>query len=89
MDFLPDRPSYFVNPDFSPMAGEKRAIVNPATLEAVGFVAAATDAEIDTALTAANAAQTEWKRFDAKSRAKYLHAVANTIESPTSHGAPS
>ena len=80
MDFSSDRPSFFVNPDFSPMAGEKRAIVSPATLETVGFAAAATDAEIDAALTAANAAQAEWKRLDTKSRGKHLHAVANAIE---------
>ena len=80
MGFSPDHPSFFVNPDFFPMAGEKRAITDPATLETVGFSAAAGDAEIDAALTAANAAQSEWKRLDTKTRAKHLHAVANTIE---------
>ena len=80
MDFSPDRPSFFTNPDFRPMAGEKRTILNPATLETVGFAAAATDAEIDAVLTAATAAQAEWKRLDAKTRAKHLHAVANAIE---------
>ena len=45
--------------------------------------------EIEAALTAATTAQAAWKRLDAKTRAKYLHAVANAIEAPTSPAAPS
>jgi acyl-CoA reductase-like NAD-dependent aldehyde dehydrogenase len=80
MDFSPDRPAFFVNPEFRPMAGAPRVIADPATLATVGVTSAATDAEIDAVLTAATAAQAAWKRLDAKSRAKHLHAVASAIE---------
>lgn len=78
--FSPQDPSYFINPDFLPMNGAPRTVSNPATLEAVGLSASATEAEIDAVLTAANAAQREWKKLDAKTRAKRLHEVASAIE---------
>ena len=62
------------------MAGAARPVIDPATLETVGAIAAATDAEIEAALDAATTAQAAWKQLDAKSRAKHLHAVANAIE---------
>jgi len=80
MDFSPDRVSFFVNPDFREMAGDKHAIIDPATLETVGYSAVATEAEIDATLTVANEAQAEWKRLDAKSRAKHLHAVDRFVD---------
>ncbi|RUY79556.1 aldehyde dehydrogenase family protein, partial [Mesorhizobium sp. M7A.F.Ca.CA.003.01.2.1] len=80
MDFSPDRPTFFVNPDYRSMAGAAKPVIDPATLETVGAISAATDGEIDTALTAATKAQAAWKKLDAKSRAKHLHAVANAIE---------
>lgn len=80
MTFSPHQPILFVNPDFRPMTGAKKPVNDPATLETVGAIAAATKAEIEAALDAATKAQAAWKRLDAKSRAKYLHQVANTIE---------
>ncbi|BCG77598.1 aldehyde dehydrogenase family protein [Mesorhizobium sp. 113-3-3] len=80
MDFDPDRPTFFVNPDYRPMASASKAVIDPATLETVGAIAAASDGEIDAVLTAATKAQVAWKKLDAKSRAKHLHAVANAIE---------
>ncbi|MBX3567205.1 MAG: aldehyde dehydrogenase [Rhizobiaceae bacterium] len=73
-------PTLFLNPRFLPMAGATKSVIDPATLETVGAIAAATDAEIATVLDAATAAQSQWKRLDAKSRARALHAVANAIE---------
>ncbi|PSJ62873.1 aldehyde dehydrogenase family protein [Pseudaminobacter soli (ex Li et al. 2025)] len=80
MQFLPDQPAFFVNPEYRPMAGGRRPVIDPATLESVGAIASATDHEIDAVLTAAAKAQATWKKLDAKSRAKHLHAVANAIE---------
>ncbi|ODA97320.1 aldehyde dehydrogenase [Mesorhizobium sp. SEMIA 3007] len=80
MPFSPDRPTYFVNPDYRPMAGANKAVIDPATLQTVGAISTASEGEIDAALTAATRAQVAWKRLDAKSRAKHLHAVANAIE---------
>jgi len=78
--FSPDTPTFFINPDFRQMAGARRPVTDPATLETVGAIAAATDAEMDAALTAAAKAQAAWKRLDPKSRAKALHQVANAID---------
>jgi acyl-CoA reductase-like NAD-dependent aldehyde dehydrogenase len=80
MEFLPERPTFFVNPGYHPMAGAPKPVIDPATLETVGAISAATDAEIEAALDAATHAQAMWKRLDAKSRAKHLHQVANAIE---------
>ncbi|MGO4831355.1 aldehyde dehydrogenase [Rhizobiaceae sp. 2RAB30] len=80
MDFSAGRPAFFVNPHYRPATGPAKPVTDPATLETVGSIAAATEAEIDAALTAAAKAQAAWKKLDAKSRARYLHAVANAIE---------
>ncbi len=85
MDFDPNRPTWFLNPDFRPLAAAPRPVIDPATLEPVGHIAEATEAETETALTALTAAQAAWKRRDAKSRAKVLHDLANVIET-TDHG---
>lgn len=80
MDFSAGRLAFFVNPHYRPAMGPAKPVIDPATLETVGSIAAATEAEIDDALTAAARAQAAWKKLDAKSRARYLHAVANAIE---------
>lgn len=79
-DFTPDRPVFFVNPDYRPMSGAGRAVIDPATLATVGLTAEASESEIAAALEAASLAQARWKKLDAKTRAKHLHAVANAIE---------
>src|SRR5688500_15772352 len=80
MEFSSDRPCLFINPAYLPMSGQPRPVIDPATLEIAGAIAAATEAEIDAALTAAAKAQKAWKALDAKARAKHLHGVANAIE---------
>ena len=80
MEFSPDRPCFFINPAYRPMGGTPRPVIDPATLEVAGGIAAATEAEIDAALTAAAKAQRAWKALDAKTRARHLHGVANAIE---------
>ena len=59
---------------------ETHAIVNPATLEEVGRTASATPELCDELAAEALAAQKEWKRVDAKTRAALLHRVADSIE---------
>ncbi|TIM18070.1 MAG: aldehyde dehydrogenase, partial [Mesorhizobium sp.] len=57
MEFFADRPAFFVNPDYRPMTGAAKPVIDPATLETVGAIAAAADGEIDAVLTAATKAQ--------------------------------
>ena len=57
MEFSPDRPCLFINPAYRPMTGQPRPVIDPATLEMAGAIAAASEAEIDAALTAAAKAQ--------------------------------
>jgi acyl-CoA reductase-like NAD-dependent aldehyde dehydrogenase len=80
MEFSSDKPCLFVNPAYLPMTGQPRPVIDPATLEIAGTIAAASEAEIDAVLTAAAKAQKAWKALDAKARAKHLHGVANAIE---------
>jgi len=76
----PFRPAHFLGGVLAPAAGAPRDVVNPSTLETVGRIAAASEAEIDAALAAAEAARPAWAGLDAKTRARHLHAVAQSIE---------
>ena len=59
---------------------ETRSIVNPATLEEVGRIALGSADLCEEIAAEALAAQKEWKRVDAKTRAALLHRVADSIE---------
>ncbi|MCY1126496.1 aldehyde dehydrogenase family protein [Frigidibacter sp. RF13] len=85
MTFDPDRPAYYLTPDYRPLSGGRRAVIDPATLEVVGHVAEAAPDEMAAVLERVNRAQGEWKRWDAKARAKALHELANRIEA-ADHG---
>lgn len=76
----PQTPGYFVNPQFHASTGVRHAVIDPATLAKVGQRAEVTPTEMQTALTAVTTAQAQWKRLDAKSRAKTLHTLASRIE---------
>lgn len=78
--FSPSVPAYFLTPDFHALAGAPQTVTDPATLASVGQIGEASPAEMARVLGAVNAAQKLWKRVDAKSRAKILHGLANTIE---------
>ena len=80
MNFDPQAPSYFVNPLYRPASGPMHQVIDPATLESVGMFADSQAADIESALDAVTRAQQAWRRCDAKSRAKALHALANAIE---------
>lgn len=70
----------FINPDFiSPLSQRLRAIINPATLEQVDTIALGDEADVQRAVEAANAAQKQWRKVDAKSRAAILHQLANAL----------
>ena len=62
-----------------------RDVINPSTLQPCGRIADATPAEIDRALSCAEAARPAWARLDAKTRAQFLHAVAQSIETTDKH----
>jgi len=79
MTFSPAAPSYYVAPDWLP-AETGVDVIDPATLALVGCRAVASEAEAEHALNASTAAQAQWKRLDAKSRAAALHDIANRIE---------
>jgi len=62
-----------------------RDVINPSTLQPCGRIADANPAEIDRALSCAEAARPPWARLDAKTRAQFLHAVAQSIETTDKH----
>jgi acyl-CoA reductase-like NAD-dependent aldehyde dehydrogenase len=77
-------PLCFINPDFrAPLSQRRREIVDPATLQVVGQIGLCDEADVQSVVTAANAAQRDWKKIDAKSRAARLHQLANAIEQCT------
>ena len=73
---------YFVNPlyhqatDHTPYL----QVINPSTLEPVGDRLVCGRALIQPVIQQANTAQRTWARVDAKTRAAYLHKIANRIE---------
>jgi acyl-CoA reductase-like NAD-dependent aldehyde dehydrogenase len=80
MRFDPDRPSFYLCPDYHALTGAPRTVHDPATLDPVGQVAEATADEMRAVLEAAAHAQGNWRRLDAKGRARVLHDLANRIE---------
>jgi acyl-CoA reductase-like NAD-dependent aldehyde dehydrogenase len=70
----------FISNAYEISSGPCREIINPSTLASCGEIAEATDEEISKALASAESARSSWARMDAKTRAHYLHAVANSIE---------
>lgn len=64
---------------------ERQRRLDPATLEPVGEIALVGRAEVEAAVARANAAQRDWARTDAKSRAALLHKVAQSIQEDSHH----
>lgn len=73
-------PRHYLTPGYVPSEGNRRTATDPATLADVGTWAETTAAEVDHVLTAVNAAQKDWARLDAKTRAGHLHRLAARIE---------
>ncbi|AZO07964.1 aldehyde dehydrogenase [Mesorhizobium sp. M3A.F.Ca.ET.080.04.2.1] len=64
-------------------------VIDPATERPVGWIADATDAEIDDALEAAISARKRWAALDPRSRAVVLHDIAAEIRNKKAlYGAP-
>ena len=89
MDFSPDALPVHQSRTIARCAAQPRPVIDPATLETVGAIAAATEPKSTPRSTPRPKAQTAWKRLDAKTRAKHLHAVANAIEAADFTAAPS
>ncbi len=72
----------FIDGKLVPCSGTKKFdVINPATEELLGSFLETTDAEIDAAIAACNAAQKDWwKGLSAAERAHALHHVAERIE---------
>lgn len=72
--------AFFVSPRLLCSTGQVYDVIDPATLGVVGQRAEVTHAEIESALAAVTAAQSQWKQIDPKSRSTQLHALAHRIE---------
>lgn len=84
--FDPQRPSIFARGAWrAPQSPESFAVIDPASLAAVGRVARCGAAEVEAVVAEANAAQRDWKRLDAKSRAAALHRLADSIQHGDMH----
>jgi len=59
--------------------------LDPATLGAVGRIALVEREEVEAVVARANAAQRDWTRVDAKTRALLLHRVARSIQDDSHH----
>jgi acyl-CoA reductase-like NAD-dependent aldehyde dehydrogenase len=75
----------FIDNDYVPSKQNARDVINPSTLQPCGRIADVTPFEIDHALACAETARPAWVRLDAKTRAQFLHAVAQSIESTSKH----
>src|SRR5260370_16956911 len=83
--FEPFSAQIFIGNDYAPSQGHARDIINPSTSEPCGRIADATPAEMHQALACAEAARPAWARLDAKSRARFLHALPQSLESADKH----
>eukprot|EP01035_Chromulina_nebulosa_P054872 gene54872-75179_t len=59
--FNPEIPVYYRHPHYVAATGERRSVIDPATLATVGTIAGATLAEREAALDAVTDAQRHWK----------------------------
>lgn len=71
---------HYKDASLSPAQGSPRDIINPANLRVEGRLADATPDEIEQVLDSAHAAKAAWAALDGKTRANYLHRVADAIE---------
>lgn len=83
--FDPFSAQLFIGNEYVLTEQDARDVINPSTVRPCGRIADATPAEIDRVLACAEAARPAWAGLDAKSRAEFLHAVAQSIESTDKH----
>ncbi|MCB1421260.1 MAG: aldehyde dehydrogenase [Nitratireductor sp.] len=79
---MPDilTPCYYLAPEFHPSKGTAHPVIDPATLAEVAQRGEVTADELNQVLIRVNAAQKQWAKMDAKTRAAYLHKLASRIE---------
>lgn len=71
----------FINGEFKPSkTGSKFTTINPATEAVLAEITAATDADVDHAVSAARAAFTSWSKLPGSERAKYIYRIARIIQ---------
>ncbi|MEQ9490482.1 MAG: aldehyde dehydrogenase family protein [Alphaproteobacteria bacterium] len=80
-EFNPFSKLIFVDNDYraSASAGEHK-VFNPADLNHEGTIALCDAEEVESVIARAQAAQNDWKRLDEKTRARYLHDLADSVE---------
>jgi acyl-CoA reductase-like NAD-dependent aldehyde dehydrogenase len=79
--FNPDHPQIYFNGGYAPALAERsKEAINPATLEIVGRAPVCAQADVERAVSLANAAQKRWHNTDTQSRATLLHGIAHAIE---------
>jgi betaine-aldehyde dehydrogenase len=70
----------FIDGSFRPSSSTSSIdILEPATEDVIGFIADATDSEVDDAIAIADRARRGWNAIDARSRAVVLHEIAALI----------
>ncbi len=86
MHFEPSAGQIFrANEWVTPAGTGFRDIVNPADLSIAGRIALTTPETVEKVAHEALAAQRQWKRVDAKTRARLLHEVADSISKADMH----
>ena len=83
--FDPHAAQIFRGNDFITGSGPTREVVNPATLAVEGRIARAGADTVAAVASEALAAQRQWQRTDAKTRATLLHRLASMIEQTSFH----
>ena len=80
-EMLPRFPLIINGERQEPLSGQYKDIINPATGDVVGQVAAGDPDDLDRAVEAARAAYNDpaWSRMDPVARSKVLYAIANAI----------
>lgn len=79
---MPTEARYYINPAFLPPGDDDhcKGIINPSTLEPVGQRQLSREETITSVIASANVAQSRWAALDAKTRATFLHRIADSIE---------
>ena len=84
--FLDRPPHHFIDGQAAPAAlGQELEVINPATEEVVGHIAAGSAEDVDAAVAAAGRALKDpaWAGIDPHERSRLLYAVADALEANT------
>lgn len=84
--FDPFRPQVYRGGRYEELTGvETRPVIDPATVEEVGRIALVSDGLANEVAREVRGAQKAWARLDQKTRAGYLHRIADSIENSDFH----